>query len=68
MTIFIVILLVWSAFNSFVAITALLASKMNDDHIQAIKEWLKVLGIIGLDKTAEFVKAQQESDDGGTKS
>lgn len=60
MKILIVILILWSIFNTFVSVTALLASKMNDDHIQAIKEWLKVLGIIDLDKTAEFVRASQE--------
>ena len=39
MKILIGILIAWSIFNSFVSITALLASKMNYEEIEAIKSW-----------------------------
>lgn len=39
MKILIVILILWSIFNTFVSVTALLAGKMNYDDIEAIKSW-----------------------------
>ena len=39
MTILIVILILWSIINTFLSFTAIMASKMNNDEIEAIKTW-----------------------------
>ena len=39
MKILIMILILWSIFNTFLSVTAILASKINNDEIEAIKSW-----------------------------
>ena len=46
MKILIVILILWSIFNTFVSVTALLAGKMNYDNIEAIKSWYPLCEIM----------------------